>query len=39
MIVDVTDTALLIIALFLINEVRLYILYSKVLELENKAKT
>jgi hypothetical protein len=34
MVIDITNTALIIMGLYLINEVRLYMLYSKILELE-----
>lgn len=38
MVIDITDTALLAFGLFLIYEVRLYVLYSKVLDLEMSIK-
>jgi hypothetical protein len=34
MVIDITDTALFILGLFLIYECRLYFLYSKLLDLE-----
>jgi hypothetical protein len=34
MAIDITNTALIILGLYLFNEVRLYTLYSKILELE-----
>jgi len=38
MVIDITDTALLCFALFLIYECRLYFLYSKLLDLEMSIK-